>query len=75
LDIYSKGSGQLVNREKSSVFYSKNCDEDMKTQVQYGLDIPNEALAERYLGLPTTLGRSTHDAFEYLPTKVKGLIG
>jgi hypothetical protein len=47
----------------------------MKAEVQSVLDIPNEALAERYLGLPTALGRSTHDAFEYLPSKVKGLIG
>jgi hypothetical protein len=48
-DIYSRGSGQLVNREKFVVFYSKNCDEDMKAEVQSGLDILNEALAKRYL--------------------------
>ena len=25
LDIYSKGSGQLVNRDKSKIFFSNNC--------------------------------------------------
>jgi hypothetical protein len=38
------------------VFYRKNCDEDMKSEVGAGLDIPNEALTEKYLGLPTALG-------------------
>jgi hypothetical protein len=75
LEIYSRGSGQLVNREKSAVFYRKNCDEDMKSEVGAGLDIPNEALTEKYLGLPTALGWSTQGVFEYLPGKVKRLIG
>lgn len=39
------------------------------------LQIPNEALAEKYLGLPTALGRSTNEAFEYMPTKITGLVG
>lgn len=34
-----------------------------------------EALAEKYLGLPTALGRSTKEAFEYMPTRVKKLVG
>jgi hypothetical protein len=75
LQIYGKGSGQLVNQDKSAIFFSKNCDADMKIAVEQGLDIPNEALAEKYLGLLTTLGRSAQGAFEYLPAKVKSLVG
>jgi len=39
------------------------------------LNIDKVALAEKYLGLPTTLGRSTSEAFEFLPNRVRGLIG
>ena len=75
LEIYSKGSGQLVNQDRSLVFFSNNCDEQMKEAIRVGLDIQNEALAEKYLGLPTAIGRSTKDSFEYLSTRVKGAIG
>ena len=34
-----------------------------------------EALAEKYLGLPTAIGRSTKEAFEYMPTRLKKLVG
>jgi hypothetical protein len=54
LEIYGKGSGQLVNRDKSAIFFSKNCVGDKKYEVAECLNIPNEALAEKYLGLPTT---------------------
>jgi len=75
LDIYSRGSGQLVNRDKLAVFFCNNCDDQMKEVIRVGLDIQNEALAEKYLGLPTAVGRSTKESFEYLPTRVKGAIG
>jgi hypothetical protein len=75
LETYSRGSGQLVNREKSTVFFSSNCSDEMKEAVRVGLDIQTEALAEKYLGLPTAIGRSTKEAFEYIPARVKGAIG
>lgn len=57
LDIYSRGSGQLVNRDKSAVFFSSNCTDEMKAEIRQGLHIDQEALAEKYLGLPTAVGR------------------
>jgi hypothetical protein len=65
----------MVNRDKSAVFFSKNRTEEMKQQVMYSLQIQNETLAEKYLGLPTAIGRSTKQAFEYMPSKLKGLVG
>ena len=49
LEIYSRGSGQLVNKDKSAVFFSSNCDEDAKQEVRTVLQIEMEALAEKYL--------------------------
>ncbi|XP_040379850.1 uncharacterized protein LOC121054416 [Oryza brachyantha] len=75
LDAYSKGSGQLVNREKSAVFFSKNCSDGMKAVVREALHIEKEALAEKYLGLPTAIGRSKKGVFEYMTGRLRGLVG
>lgn len=75
LDTYGRGSGQLVNRDKSSVFFSQNCTDDMKNDVRETLFIENEALAEKYLGLPTSLGRAIKGVFETMPNRLNGLVG
>ncbi|GJN09500.1 hypothetical protein PR202_ga27513 [Eleusine coracana subsp. coracana] len=75
LELYSRGSGQLVNKSKSVVFFSGNCTDTMKTKVREALHIENEALAEKYLGLPTCIGRSSKEAFEYMPTRIHDLVG
>lgn len=75
LETYSRGSGQLVNRDKSAVFFSRNSTEEMKVAVRQTLSIGQEALAERYLGLPTAVGRSSMEAFEFLPSRISKVIG
>jgi hypothetical protein len=39
LERYHRGLGQLVNRDKSTIFLSKNCYDDMKQVVSQSLDI------------------------------------
>lgn len=75
LNTYGQDSRQMVNKEKSVVFFSENCTDDMKKKVRESLQIEKEALAEKYLGLPTTLGRLTKEAFEYMPRRLRGLVG
>jgi len=65
----------MVNRDKSAVFFSKNCSDEAKEEVRTALHIDTEALAEKYLGLPTAVGRSTSESFEFLPTRIRNLIG
>jgi hypothetical protein len=36
--------------------------------------ISGQALIEKYLGLPTALGRSTKEEFEHIVTRIKKLI-
>lgn len=74
LDIYNRGSRQLVNKDKSAIFFSKNCLEQERLQVLHELNIETEALADRYLGLPTAVGRSKAEAFEFMPARIKGVI-
>lgn len=74
LDVYNRGSGQLVNREKSAVFFSKNCTQEMQSVLCQVLNIHKVALAEKYLGLPTEAGRSLSGLFEFLPAQIRGKI-
>ena len=48
---------------------------EVKQEVSTILQIHTEALAEKYLGLPTALGRSTKEAFEFMPNNLRGLVG
>jgi hypothetical protein len=56
LDLYNKISGQLVNKQKSGVLFSANCDQEGKQEVLQSLGIRSEVLGEKYLGLPTAAG-------------------
>ena len=58
-----------------AVFFSKNCLDEVKELVRHELHIDTEALSDKYLGLPTALGRSTSEAFQFLPTRVKQVVG
>lgn len=58
LDIYNRGSGQLVNKNKSTIFFSNNCEQPAKQEMHDALQIPNEALGEKYLGLRPWLEKS-----------------
>ena len=71
LDLYHRGSGQLVNKQKSTVFFSANCEDETKKLVLETLGINSEAVGEKYLCLPTALGRSTTESFEYLPERAR----
>lgn len=75
LDDYHRGSGQLVNKNKSAIFFSPNCDQEGKEEVHASLQIETEALGERYLGLPTAAERGAADAFNYVPSRTRGMVG
>jgi hypothetical protein len=74
LNLYNRGSGQLVNKAKSAVFFSGNCDEAVKHDVLEGLQIPTEALGEKYLGLLTAVGKSSDGSFDYVVDRIRGFI-
>jgi hypothetical protein len=65
----------MINRDKSAIFFSKNCTDESKNEVRNCLDIQKEALEEKYLGSPTSVGRAMKETFEYMPARVEGLIG
>lgn len=75
LESYNRGSGQLVNKHKSAIFFSPNCEQDCKDIVHNSLQISTEAPGERYLDLPTAAERGAADVFNYVPARVRGFVG
>lgn len=74
LRIYAQASGQRVNKDKSAVFFSPNIAQDIRLMVKQTLGIGVEAFSERYLGLPTAVGRITSGTFDYLSENIQSKI-
>ncbi|KAK6139424.1 hypothetical protein DH2020_026831 [Rehmannia glutinosa] len=66
LDRYCKASGQVINMDKSSVFFSKNTPGSLKNTICTMLDGISLQHHARYLGLPMVLGKSEKEIFHYV---------
>jgi hypothetical protein len=58
LDDYEKASGQKINKNKTSLFFSRNTKEEVKNQILSIAGISSTQRYEKYLGLPALIGRS-----------------
>ncbi|XP_071680070.1 uncharacterized protein [Lolium perenne] len=70
LDAYCRASGQRINLDKSSIFFSKKCPVTIKQELKDILNVQNETLSEKYLGMPSNVGRSTSGAFKFLKDRI-----
>ncbi|XP_062013973.1 uncharacterized protein LOC133730390 [Rosa rugosa] len=66
IDTYGRASGQLVNFNKSSVVFSKNVQVDVQDEVASFLGVDIVESHEKYLGLPTYVGRKKTATFQYI---------
>ena len=66
---YCAASGQRVNYEKSSIFFGKGCPEGKRNIIKTILDVPNESLSEKYLGLPSEVGKSKNHSLNISRTE------
>lgn len=70
LKKYCDASGQRINTDKSSIYFSKHVSEGLRTDIKNVLDVQNESLSEKYLGLPTDVGKSKEGCFRYLKDRI-----
>jgi hypothetical protein len=70
LRIYCNASGQQLNMDKSSIFFTKGCPNVIKEGIKSELGVHRETLNDKYLGMPSDVGRSKSRAFKYLKDKV-----
>jgi hypothetical protein len=66
LQLYEDCSGQMINKEKSSIMFSRNAGGERKALFKANLGISVEALNEKYLGLPVYMGRLKAWTFSYI---------
>ncbi|XP_027166934.1 uncharacterized protein LOC113766966 [Coffea eugenioides] len=64
-------SGQMVNFEKSAVYFSRNTPSHVREEVCHELGNMREAGSGRYLGLPMAIGRSKNQVFRYIKSSVR----
>ena len=70
IGIYEKASGQLLNRAKTSLFFSKNTPTDIKEEFKRRFDAQVIRQHEKYLGLPSLVGHSKRNTFMELKEKL-----
>ncbi|XP_059630124.1 uncharacterized protein LOC132273112 [Cornus florida] len=71
---YGSLTGQVVNFDKSSLFFSSHISIELRDQLRRALDIHNVDWINRYLGLPSVLGRSKKATFSYLVNQTSSQI-
>ncbi|XP_042950367.1 uncharacterized protein LOC122282484 [Carya illinoinensis] len=64
LSRYEKASGQFLNRDKTAIFFSSNTKTEDKRDVLAAGGATMRGNFERYLGLPTMVGRSKYNTFK-----------
>ncbi|KAL0009392.1 hypothetical protein SO802_010894 [Lithocarpus litseifolius] len=70
LDVYGKCSGQQINRSKTTIFFSKSTKVDSRNQIKLALRVPEIIQYEKYLGLPSLMGRNKKASFNYTKERV-----
>nr|XP_027120233.1 uncharacterized protein LOC113737168 [Coffea arabica] len=63
LKIYGQASGQVVNFDKSAMFFSGNSPKRVRGEISKVLDNMKEMHSGKYLGLPMTIGRDKNQEF------------
>ncbi|KAL4332523.1 hypothetical protein GQ457_07G000070 [Hibiscus cannabinus] len=66
LTVYEASSGQKINVEKSSIYFSNGTSEQSKTALKSILNMNEDAVLGQYLGLPLIVGKSKMEAFKFL---------
>ena len=76
LNLYEDASGQKVNIDKTSLFFSSNTSFETQESIKQALGAETVLEYEKYLGLPSKVGRNKKVAFapiiERVWSKLKG---
>ena len=68
--MYAGASGQCINLEKSSVYFSGNTPLEQKSWIKDSLGVKEVDRIETYLGLPMLVWRAKYHSFAYLKDRV-----
>ena len=69
-ECYKKASGQIFNMEKSSMFFSSSTKPDQVAMIKQIFQLNVVSKHEKYMGLPSMIGRRTKSFFNEIKLKV-----
>ncbi|MCH82913.1 putative ribonuclease H protein [Trifolium medium] len=67
---YQEASGQLVNMDKSDLMFSKHKPQPMKAMLHTILPMKMVSHFSKYLGMPTQMGRSKRQVFDFIQDRI-----
>jgi len=67
---YEQASGQKLNVQKTSMFFSRNTRWEIRKEILQLSGLIETLIIDAYLGLPTFVGKSRAQAFQYIKEKV-----
>ena len=70
LSLYERASGQKLNREKTSIFFSKAVNVERRQEISDFLGVPEVKEYEKYLDLPAVVGRNKKESLRYIKERV-----
>jgi hypothetical protein len=70
LRIYEAASGQRLNNDKTSIFFSGNTPQEERKKILEVAGIPSSQRYDTYLGLPALVGKSRKTAFKAITERV-----
>ncbi|XP_041027029.1 uncharacterized protein LOC121267249 [Juglans microcarpa x Juglans regia] len=74
LDLFERASGQQLNKNKTSIFFSANTKRLTREYILDLVRIIATSFYEKYNGLPTLIGRSRYQAFEGILDRVRSRV-
>ena len=70
LEQYERASGQQINRDKTTIFFSKSTPVPTQNAIKESLNVPIIRQYEKYLGLPSLIGRNRAESFAQIKERV-----
>ena len=70
LSLYEKSSEQQINREKTTLFFSKYVLNGRKEEIKNLLGVPEIKEHEKYLGLPAIVQRNKKASLNYIKERI-----
>ncbi|XP_030477324.1 uncharacterized protein LOC115694334 [Syzygium oleosum] len=70
MNQYCQASGQAVNLNKSGIFFSKGCPQQVKNRLAEELRVPIIEKMGKYLGIPSDWGQSKKEMFAWVLARV-----
>ena len=68
--MYEEASGQKINRSKTGLFFSKCTPREMKHEIKVAFGVQEIMQYEKYLGLPSFVGKRKKASFNYIKEKI-----